>query len=193
MPTPGPLIKRALALLGETDRARNLAQLHAQYGLLLLQQGEVAAGREELLEGHHRLEDLGSSFELAECHKGLASAALMAGDVGEDHRHAEAALQRLPAGTAPVSRGSVLVLLASAYHLDGEAAKAHAALAAVEEELHGQTGAMAANVWHEAATVWETVGQPEQAMHAYRTALSCAGHPTPRLLPSRLTAPPAAG
>jgi tetratricopeptide (TPR) repeat protein len=183
------LIERALALFGETDRARNLAQLHGQYGFLLLEQGEVAAGRTQLLEAHRRLEDLGSNIDLAECQKGLASAALVSGDVAEAHRHAEAALRRLPAGTAPAARGSVLVLLASAYHLDGDTAKAHATLAAVEEELHGQTGRVAAKVWHEAATIWESAGEPEQAMRAYRAALWCAGHPTPRLLPSRLTAP----
>ncbi|HZM81698.1 MAG TPA: helix-turn-helix domain-containing protein [Candidatus Limnocylindrales bacterium] len=180
--------ERALALFGETDRARNLAQLHHTYGELLVRQDQAAAGQRHMQKALAQLTLVGSSIDIAICENGLASAALALGDVAQARQRVESTLRRLPEGTGPLVRAEAHLLRALAHQADGDTDTARAGLLALEADLDGQTGWDATEIWHTVATVWERLGEAEHALRAYRSALSCSGR-TPRPLPAALESP----
>ena len=180
--------ERALALFGETDRARNLAQLHETYGDLLVRQNQPEAARPHLETALEQLTAVGSAIDLALCENSLAAAALALGELAEARQRAESALHRLPPGTGGPVRADAQLLAAMAHEADGDAEAARAGLTALEADLDGQTGWDATEIWHSAAAVWERLGEAEPALRAYRMALLCSGH-SPRSMPSALPSP----
>lgn len=171
------LAERALALLGEADHARNLAEMRAMFGRVLVfgEPSEPQRALAVLHDAHERMTRVGSPGSLAFCERHMAEAYLALGDHPSAIQWAQSA-QAAAAGTDRVNEMGARLVLAEALHRDGQAEEAADALAAVEVALPAlATSRFAVEGWQRIARIHEERDDTAAALRAYREALAAAG------------------
>lgn len=168
------LAEKALALLGETDRTRNLAMVRDVYGMLLVERGRVAEGRRELRTAYAAARDVAGASDLGHCLNNLAAAALADGDLPAARVHVDEAM-RLPAAELDTALRAMLhTRLAGVLLGEGDTPAAHRAL----DEAHALLAASSTRdvrAWREIAELWERQDEPRRANEAYRRSLEATG------------------
>jgi tetratricopeptide (TPR) repeat protein len=174
------LAERAVALFGETDNLRNLAQLRQAFAWILIH-GEPAAPKRAadlLYRARTTLLEVGSVDDVVRCESTLALATLHMGDPRHALKWARSACSQA-AGTRTSDAFSALLTLSNVELVLGdiEGAQRHLGEAeAILTELPNPP--WAARAWSRAAALFEELGDTDGALRAYRRALSAAGHRT---------------
>jgi tetratricopeptide (TPR) repeat protein len=173
-----PLAEKALALLGESRDARNLARLRSQLGIMQMQLDPPA-----LAEASRNLHDAeeamtGSSASVVDVVRNrvaIARAQLMG---GEPHEARETARRSFleTRELAPVLAADALALEGQAAAAEGDADQARALYKEAVLLLTG-VGADrdAGQLWLELGALLESVGDVEASRDAYRSAAVAAG------------------
>ena len=173
-----PLAKKAIALLDETDDARNQARLRSSLGLLQLRLDppELEAARANFEQAATDLEFSGSSpADVARNQLGLARTEFFTGRLDEAWDLAELGFQAM--------RGSVPLMAAEARVLQGEVAAAQGsvevAVTAFREAILVLSGVGAdrgaAALWFALGGLLQQHGQIDEAMAAYKSAAASTG------------------
>jgi transcriptional regulator with XRE-family HTH domain len=168
------LAEKAVALFGETDRARNLAMVRDAYGHLLVNQGSVAQGRRELRAAYAAAVEVASASDLAHCLDGLVVAALADDDLPEARARVDEAMRLNVAELDPALRSTLHVRLAQVQLGEGDPAAARDSLATAHSLLEGSSR-RDVEAWQEIAELWEQQGEPALANDAYRRCLEATG------------------
>jgi tetratricopeptide (TPR) repeat protein len=173
-----PLAERALALLGESRDARNLARLRSQLGIMQMQLDPPA-----LAEASRNLHDAeeamtGSSASVVDVVRNrvaIARAQLMGGDAHEARETARRSFLETRQ-LAPVLAADALALEGQAAAAEGDADQARALYKEAVLMLTG-VGADrdAGQLWLELGALLESVGEVEASRDAYRSAAVAAG------------------
>jgi len=177
------LAERALALLGEADHARNLAEMRTMYGRALLfgEPSEPERARDVLLDARQQIATLSSPGAISYCERHLAEAYLALGDHAGAIRWARSA-RDLAAGQDAVNEASAQIVLAEALHRDGQSEEAASMLATVEAALPAlRMSPWAVEGWQRTARIHEERGDEAAALRAYRGALEATGRVEPRV------------
>ncbi len=173
-----PMTRRALAVIEATDDARNIARLRTQLGILQLvvDPPQPQEALEVLTDAAEELSltDAGPA-DLADNRLAQARARFLLGDVEGARR------QATETGTAV--RSLMPLLAADSFALLGQIALHEDALDLArrhfQEAVLVLSGAgadrAAAQLWFELAGLFESVGEPEAALDAYRRAAAAAG------------------
>ena len=172
------LEERAVALLGESDDARNIARLREECGRLLLRVGPEQAGRaRDLLEAARQ--DLAASaagsIDDARCLTTMAKAEIALGRHDEAIKLAEQALGI--AGDAPRLVGAeALIVLGQSYVRLGRHDEAVPTLKEAAKQLEEMRASRhAAQAWFEVAELLGEIGDYAGRSNAYRKACACVG------------------
>jgi tetratricopeptide (TPR) repeat protein len=172
------LEERAMALLGESDDARNIARLRDECGRLLLRAGPEQAGRARdlLLAAREELAATSAgSIDYARCLTTIARAEIALG------RHAEAielAREAMGiAGGAPrLVSAEALIVLGQSYVRLGRHDEALPILKDAAKQLEDMRATRhAAQAWFEVAELLGELGDYTGRAHAYRKACACVG------------------
>ena len=173
-----PMTRRALAVIEETDDARNIARLRTQLGILQLRL-DPPQPREALEVLTHAAAELGftqaGSADLANNRLAQARARCLLGDTDGARRQA--------VETATAVRTTMPLLAADAFALLGQIAVHEGALDTARQHfqeavlLLSGVGAdrAAAQLWFELAGRFESVDEPAAALDAYRRAAAATG------------------
>jgi tetratricopeptide (TPR) repeat protein len=174
------LVERAVAVFGEADHARNLAELRALYGDLLLngEPSEPERARAVLLDATQRLDEVGAPASRSNIRQDLAQACLRLGDLAEALRWAQeandlAANNPLEAATALLVLAEVLAEQQRHDDIPDKLASAEMALVALAVG-HATTPA-----WQRLAAQYRALGDREGELRALRAALTAAGYVEP--------------
>ncbi|GHJ42962.1 transcriptional regulator [Catellatospora sp. TT07R-123] len=172
------LAERALALLGETENVRNVAQLRQALAYLLVHDEPAQPERavELLRRARTSLLELGSGVDVANGDAMLALALLKSGDPVGALEPAWAAYRAVPDPTDVVGF-SVLLTLAEVELATGDRESADVHLARAERSLAEQPDPpWAAEMWARAGALLEELGLTDRALRAYRRGLTAGGH-----------------
>lgn len=187
----GPAIdhaQRALALLGETADARNLARLRLEVGRLHLHLPEPQPEETVRHVVQARAELSGSSAsagEIAHADTVLSGALLLAGDPERALAHAEAAVAGASA-EAPLEVAEAHLAHGRALAALGEEGAARASFGRVVTLLHevGERNRFVAQGWVDLAGEFQALGDLPAAVHALRQACLATGlQPSPHAQP----------
>lgn len=173
-----PLARKALALLGEGQDARNLARLRSALGImqLRLDPPEIADAEENLKRASRELlSSSASPLDIARNEVALARALYMAGDLSE--------ARDLAHRTYIDTVGLAPLIAADARALEGQAAAGQGDVThandAYRDAILILTGVgadrTAAQLWFELAGLLEEVGAADAARDAYRSAAASTG------------------
>jgi transcriptional regulator with XRE-family HTH domain len=171
------LAERAVALLGEADHARNLAEMRTMFGRALLfgEPSDPERALTVLLNARRHIVGVGSPGGISYCERHLAEAYLALGDHAAAIDWARSA-RDTAAGHDAVNEASAQLVLAEALHRDGKAEETAAALAVVEAALPALTKSRwTVEGWQRIARIHEERDDPAAALHAYREALAASG------------------
>ncbi|HEX6472722.1 MAG TPA: helix-turn-helix domain-containing protein [Streptosporangiaceae bacterium] len=173
------LEERALALLGESDDARNLARLRGDCGLLLLRARPDQAERaRDLIQRARSALAAGAASEIddAKYATNLAKAEITLGRPSEAVKLAKGAIEHLGGDAPRFAVADALIALADGYmslDLHEEAAEA---LRKAAETLEGmRSSRQAAQAWFDLAELFGRTGDMKQRADAYRRACACVG------------------
>jgi tetratricopeptide (TPR) repeat protein len=172
-----PLAEKALAILGELEDGKRLAQMRLQIGILLVTAPEpdFARAEHELLQARVALVETGASAaSVSRCDGALALVFVGAGDLDgawESGLRAREAASEAPLALAHAEAALGRVALArrdeaEARRRFGSAAAALTAAAADRE---------AAQLWLELGVSLDEAGETEAARDAYRSAAAASG------------------
>jgi len=175
---------RALALYGETDRARNMGRLKVAYGWLLLRLDppQPSAALTILEAARSELASTGSRVDQAYVSTEVARAQLLLGQTDAAQESGERARDLLDqtGETAPVEAARVLAVLAMIQMSRGNVSTGKELVAAAASALQ-DIGASrhAGEVWRELAELAVRAGQADLAIAAFQQALDCVGVSSP--------------
>ncbi|MCW2756592.1 MAG: helix-turn-helix protein [Nocardioidaceae bacterium] len=172
------LARRALALLGEGQDARNLGRLRSELGLMLLRLDDppLEEATEHLLAARAAMEGSDASVvDLASNEVELARCLSLQGSFEEAERTALAITERL-AGNAPIVDAEALAVAGQAAAGRGDAGQARDYLVRAVHRLTA-VGAdrAAAQLWMDIGDVLTTLDDAEGASNAYRSAAASTG------------------
>lgn len=170
--------ERALALLGESDDARNLARLRLQCGRLTLRAhpDQAERARDLLQQARQELDACAASeIDYVRCVTELARAENALGRPAEAVRLAKEALELLGTDQRFLV-ADALIALANGYVALDQIEAAVAVLKQAAETLEGmQSQRQAAQTWFDLAELLGRTGDQKQRAYAYRHACACAG------------------
>jgi tetratricopeptide (TPR) repeat protein len=172
------LVERALALLGESDDARNLAKLREECGRVMLRAHPDQAQRAWDLLQESRNEHAAtaaSEIDAARCMISLAHAEIALGRPEMAVTLAEEAIASLGDGPRFAVANGLIVFAHGCLHL-GKLDDAVAALKRAAETLEGmRSNRQAAQAWFELGELYGRVDDTQQQTEAYRRACVCIG------------------
>ena len=172
------LDERALALLGESDDARNLARLREDCGLLLLRArpDQAERARDLLQQAMQELAASASSeVDDARCATDLAKAEITLGRPSHAVELAQRAVKQLD-GAPRLAAAEALIALAEGYMGLDRSEDAVATLRRAAEKLEGmRSSRQAAQAWFDLAELLGRSGDVKQQADAYRRACACVG------------------
>lgn len=171
------LADRALALYadGEDERVQALLRQVRGWLLLRVEPAEPQAALTLLEQARSRLEEIGSSYDLASCETEIARAQLLLGRPAEAVQIALTSIARLGDGDR-LERARARVVVAGAQLALGNEEAARQAYQVAAGDL-SKAGAVrqAASAWLELAEVSVAMGRSDEALDAYRKASLAAG------------------
>lgn len=177
------LEERALALLGETDDARNIARLHEDRGRLLLRAHPEQAGRARdlLLRALQGMaESAAGSVDDVRCLTTLAKAEIALDRPSEAVKLAHDAIARA-GDELKLAVAEAMIVLAHAYLCLDRQEDAAKTLEEVSDQLENMdvqgmyASRQAAQVWFGLAELLGRGGDQKKRLEAYRRACACAG------------------
>jgi tetratricopeptide (TPR) repeat protein len=173
------MLRKAIALFGETEHLRNIAELRLTYAYTLYRTGgdprQARAGAEE---ARALLEDVGNPTDRAHADIVAAEIDLLEGDFESAAARARTSLELTSDTDAdPLIRSWALICMARAEHASGRSDEAEEQLEAAEERLARiAPNTFVVEIWQRLAAAWNLIGQAQRAIHAYQQALASAGH-----------------
>lgn len=172
------LEERAVALLGESDDARNIARLREECGRLLLRVGPEQAGRARdlLLAARQELAaSSAGSIDDARCLTTMAKAEIALGRHDEAIKLAQQALG-IAGDARRLVAAEALIVLGQSYVRLGRRDEAVPTLKEAAKQLEDMHATRhAAQAWFEVAELLGEVGDYIGRAHAYRKACACVG------------------
>lgn len=170
--------ERALALLGETDDARNLARLRTECGRLMLRArpDQAERARDLIEQARQELADSAASeIDHVRCVTELAKAEIALHRPAEAVRLAKEAIDLLGDGRRFLA-ADVLIVMANGYVGLDKIDAAVEVLQHAAETLEGmQSQRQAAQTWFDLAELLGRTGDEKHRAQAYRHACACAG------------------
>ncbi|MEV6969781.1 helix-turn-helix transcriptional regulator [Hamadaea sp. NPDC051192] len=176
------LLHRALAVFGEADHERNLAELRATYALLLLtsEPADPHQARELLLTATDRLDQVGSPIIRSAARQAMTVACLQLDDLDEAARWAAEA-EELATGS-PLEEARARLAVASVLTAQSQADTAALKLAEAEAAL-SQAAPPSREIglaWRRLAGQYADLGDQAGELRALRAGMSAAGFGEPR-------------
>lgn len=185
------LAERAIATYSETEDERGIARLRTTLAWLQMQHRppDLTRVNELLSKAYATFTELGVATDLAACEAELARYHLAVGEVAEARRLADLSIARLPGRdvleTARVQLVRAAVLAATGAPLAGLECCRNAVR--VLRRLHQSRQQIA--TWREAAELLVRLGEPREAIDAYRALADCAGATEPTWITVRVDLP----
>lgn len=175
------LADRAIACYSETDDERGIALLRTTLAWLLMQHRppDLPRAYEQLSKAYATLSELGLARDPAFCESELARYHLMTGDPAQARQFADRAIARLSDGEVLELARAELVrayVLAALGDFRASREGCHRAIRTLQRQDRSRQQ-MA--IWREAAELLVRLGQPGEAIEAYRSLADCAGAPEP--------------
>jgi transcriptional regulator with XRE-family HTH domain len=175
------LAERAIAMFSETDDERGTARLRTAFAWLLLYRRPADLPRiEELLtKAYSTLSEIGVDTDLAYCETELARYHLVAGDAAQALTFADRSIARLAERNTAESvrvrvlRGFILAALGEHEQSLQSCRDSIRLLSARNRSRHDMT------IWREAAELLVRLGEPDEAIEAYRALADWGGAPEP--------------
>jgi transcriptional regulator with XRE-family HTH domain len=175
------LADRAIASYSETDDERGIARLRTTLAWLLVQQRppDLARVHEQLSKAYATLSELGVELDLAYCEAELARYHLVTGDAMVARQFADRSIARL-SGSDVLERARAELVRAYAMAATGELSASLAGCRDTVRALRRQDKSrQQMATWREAAELLARLGEPAEAIEAYRALSDCAGVPEP--------------
>lgn len=168
--------ERALALMGESDDARNIARLRADCGRLSLRARQAERARDLIQQARAELAASDASeIDDARCLTELAKIENALGRPSAAAEFAQQAIKHLEGGPRFAS-ADALIALADAYMGLDQQDDAVATLRRAAERLEAmRSSRQAAQAWFDLAELHGRNGDEKQRANAYRRACACMG------------------